>query len=426
MFRQTIVWLKIISKILGIAGSELKRQLRFTRVRLQRRFSEQAPPPGPAKNIVVVGANFAGFFAAEILAKSLLPSSGYQVVVIEPNSHFQFSWLLPRFCVVEGHEHKAFIPYEGWRKNLPDGILQWVKDRVVSISRSHVKLRDGTEIQYEYLIIATGSGVEEGLPSRVNHTEKLEGIRRLQEMQKGIKAAKSVVIVGGGAAGVEVATDAKDLYPEKQVTIVHSRDALMHRFGKKLQDEALEGMQKLGVDVILGERVLAEDAAMGTVTLSSGTVLHCDKFVNCTGQKPTSGLMKELSPSSIAETGHIRVKPTLQVADDTLPNVYACGDVADTGVPTPNARSASRQAAVAADNILASIRGRQPSYAYQYSWPVDSFIKLTLGLYRSTTYMGDGKESVVFRSKEKIDLMSEFVWQRFGSKPFEDDNLKSD
>lgn len=40
--------------------------------------------------------------------------------------------------------------------------------------------------------------------------------------------------------------------------------------------------------------------------------------------------------------------------------------------------------------------------------------------------MGDGKESVVFRSKEKIDLMSEFVWQRFGSKPFEDDTLKSD
>ena len=54
----------------------------------------------------------------------------------------------------------------------------------------------------------------------------------------------------------------------------------MHRFGKQLQDEALEGMHKLGVEVILGDRVVKEDASEGIVELKSGRVLNCDTFVS--------------------------------------------------------------------------------------------------------------------------------------------------
>lgn len=51
----------------------------------------------------------------------------------------------------------------------------------------------------------------------------------------------------------------------------------------------------------------------------------------CTGQVPQSGLLQTLSPSSINEAGFIRVRDTLQVQDPALPNVFAIGDVADTG-----------------------------------------------------------------------------------------------
>ncbi|KAL2210974.1 FAD/NAD(P)-binding domain-containing protein [Sarocladium strictum] len=420
MMRKTILWARIISAIFGMLSAEINRRARYVRTRL----SGTIPPPGPEKNIVIVGFSFAGWFATRTLAQNLPPNSGYRIIVVEPNSHFQFSWVLPRFCVVEGHEHKAFIPYDGFMSKIKDSVTL-LQDRVVTTTPTHVVLQNGEKIPYEYLIVATGAEVKEGLPSRVNHAEKAEGILRLQEIQAGIKAAKSIVVVGGGAAGVEVATDAKDLYPEKNVTIVHSRDALMNRFGKSLQDEALEGMKKLGVEVILGERVVEEDAAAGTVTLRSGRVIECDKFINCTGQKPASGMLQELSPKAIASDGHISVKPTLQVADDRFPNIYVCGDVADTKVPTPNARAAARQAAVACDNILAAMRGQEPTFIYEYSWPIDSFIKLTLGLHRSTTYMGDGEDSVMFRSKEGDDLMSKHAWKQFGAQPFEDSSYKT-
>ena len=280
MFDKAAMWATIFNCVLHLIQGELRRQVLFTKNSIKRTVSGSTPADQRNKNIVIVGASFAGYFALRVLAKSIPPDSKYRIVVIEPNSHFQFSWLLPRFCVAQGHESKAFVPYDDWGKSAPKGALKWVKDRVTFVSKKYVQLESGEEIPYEYLLIATGSGVKEGLPSRVNATEKSEGIQRLQTMQKRIEAAKTVVVVGGGAAGVEVATDAKDLYPDKHVVIVHSRDALMNHFGKPLQDEALEGMRRLGVEVILGDRVINEDASRGIVELKSGRVLDCDTFVS--------------------------------------------------------------------------------------------------------------------------------------------------
>lgn len=81
----------------------------------------------------------------------------------------------------------------------------------------------------------------------------------------------------------------------------------------------------------------------------------------------------------MSDSGYIKVKPTLQLADDKYPNIYSCGDVTDMEVPTPNARSAMQQSIVAADNILLAIEGKAPTNVYTHKWP-ESFIKLTLGL----------------------------------------------
>lgn len=101
--------------------------------------------------------------------------------------------------------------------------------------------------------------------------------------------------------------------------------------------------------------------------------------MNCTGQRPLSDVVATLSPSSISSSGHIKVKPSLQIADDSLPNIYICGDVADTNTPNPNARSAMRQGTIVADNILRAAAGKTPSYVYENQW-ADGVIKLTLGL----------------------------------------------
>ncbi|KAK4152282.1 apoptosis-inducing factor 2 [Chaetomidium leptoderma] len=437
--KKAILFTRLVAYGFRVSVSILRRAVSVKFAALTTRTLTPPTDHSEVKNVVVVGAAFAGYFAARILAASLPRDGRYRVVVIEPNTHFNFTWVLPRFSVVGGHEHKAFIPYTpAFFAQGPKDVVRWVRDRVTSVRKGSVVLRSGDEIPYEFLIIATGSTVANGLPSRLGVETREEGMGVLKAMQARIKAANRVVIAGGGAAGVELATDAKNQYPDKSVTLVHSRQAVMHRFGPGLQKDAMDALQRLGVDVILGERVDSGSADGKFIALGSGRKVECDCFVgrvadiqmlagqiNCTGQRPASRLIAELAPDAIAPSGHIRVKPTLQIDDESLPNVFVCGDVADTKDTNPNSRIAGRQAEIAADNVVLAATGKEPSYTYSPGWG-DGVIKLTLGLDRSTTHFWDGESELLFSHQEAdLALMCGRAWAGVSAKPFEDTGMYS-
>ncbi|KAI0404089.1 FAD/NAD(P)-binding domain-containing protein [Xylaria palmicola] len=429
LFKKAWLIARTVGNIAVFVGCLVSRSawLRMRRVR-HRLFSSSSPASEHGgrekRNIVVVGASMAGYHAAKSIAECILPGSPYRVVVVEPHDHFHFTWVLPRFSVVAGHEGKAFIPYGPYLRRVPGGgVLRWVRGRAVRITESSVRLDGGEEIPYAFLVVATGAGAADALPSRVDADGKAEGVARLRDMQTKIKEARNLVVVGGGAAGVELATDAKSQYPEKTVVLVHSRDSVMHRFGPELQSAAMDGLKNLGVQVITGDRLIGEDKEQAVVKLKSGKVIGCDFLVNCAGQKPNSALVAELSPGSITATGHVLVKPTMQIADESLPHIYVCGDVAESRAPNPNSRTARAQAAVAADNVILAVDGREPTEKYEPQW-IDGLIKLTLGLDKSVTHMGDfsGTE-LLFRAKEKdVALMSRGAWKHMGAVPFQEDS----
>ncbi|KAK3896968.1 apoptosis-inducing factor 2 [Staphylotrichum tortipilum] len=406
--------------------STLRRALSIKIQLLAEQTHRRPTNSSEIKNVIVVGAAFAGYSAARTLANSLPRDGSYRVVVVEPNSHFNFTWVLPRFCVVEGESHKPFIPYTPtFFSQSPKGMVRWVRDRVASVQKGRVVLRSGHELPYEFLVIATGSTGVNGLPSRPGVEDREAGMQLLAQMQARIKTAARVVIAGGGAAGVELAADAKDKYPDKSITLVHSRQALMHRFGPGLQKGAMDALERLGVDVILGERADSQSADGKSLTLSSGRKIECDCFINCIGQKPASGLVAGAAPNAIAPTGHIRVKPTLEIDDNALPNVFVCGDVADTKVANPNSKSATRQAEIAAYNVAMAARGRKPVHTYQEVW-VDEFINLTVGFERSLTHFWGGTSELLFRGRATDpDVMCKRAWAGLAGKPFEDTGVYS-
>ncbi|KAF6820123.1 hypothetical protein CPLU01_12848 [Colletotrichum plurivorum] len=416
--KKVFLFVKLVGYTLRLYVDFISRA--YTTKKITPGNSSKDASAGPI-NIIVIGASFAGYHAARLIASSLPADGLYRLIIVEPNRHWQFTWTLPRFCVVKGHEAKTFIPYGPYLPADAAPVIRWVHDRVSTIGEKTVTIQGtGEEIPYSYLVIATGSGVGMSLPSRVGSTDKAEGVQHLQEFQQRIKAAKNLVVVGGGAAGVELATDAKDQYPEKNVTLVHSRDAVMNRFGPELQAGALKGLKDLGVQVILGERTTTESPVDGFVTLRSGRKLECDFLVNAVGQQPSSQLINDIAPEAIAKSGRIRVKQTMQIDVDSLPNIYVCGDVAEAGVTNPNARAAMKQAMFAADNLVLALQGKAPSHLYRPSW-ADGVIKLTLGLHKSITAFGSGNTELLFRGKEKeITLMIERTWQHMGVTPYED------
>ena len=146
----------------------------------------------------------------------------------------------------------AFISYDNLAKGAPDGIFQQVRDEVTDVTESHVNTAGGLSLPYEYLIIATGAA--QPPPGRLVANTKEDGIEELRGFQQRINDAGRVAIIGGGAVGVELVTEIKERYPDKQVTLIQSRQHLLPRFGPKLHGRVLETLQKQDIEVLLGER----------------------------------------------------------------------------------------------------------------------------------------------------------------------------
>jgi NADH dehydrogenase FAD-containing subunit len=282
MFQKAILVINFISYGFGTAWEMISDLITL---HIRSRKHALLPPldmNSDRPNIVIVGASFAGYHAARLIAGKLPPSSNHRVVVVEPHSHFHFTWVLPRFCVVD-QEHKAFIPYGPYLSSAQAGRVQWIQDRVLEVDEKSIRLQgSGERIPYEFLVIATGSGATMGLPSRVGADQKEDGLECLRDMQKNIQDAHNLIVVGAGAAGFELATDAKHKYPEKHVTLVHSRDAVLNRFGPELRAAAAKSLKDLGVEVILGQRMESISIIDEQVALKSGRKLKCDFMVSFT------------------------------------------------------------------------------------------------------------------------------------------------
>lgn len=230
-------------------------------------------------------------------------------------------------------------------------------NEAAAASKSNAKKKlwsvDSVSIPYSHMVYALGSHLPD--PLRTEARTKKEGVSWMRDIQNRVKSSREIVLVGGGALGVEFATDIKSVYPDKKVTLIHSRKQLLPNFDYKVHEVALKRLQELGVKVVLGERLaLTEGCPRGSsvtdpssmnqqatictpgdakgegaqahrkgicvgdgrkkVKTTGGNEFECDLLLLCTGQQPNSSLMAQLSPTSVdSRTRLIRVLRTLQV-----------------------------------------------------------------------------------------------------------------
>ncbi|KAL4874584.1 hypothetical protein BJY04DRAFT_203576 [Aspergillus karnatakaensis] len=385
------------------------------------------------KTVLVIGGSFAGLQTVRRLTQTL--PSGYRVLWIEKNSHLNYCFAFPRFSVVSGLEGKAFIPYTGVEEGAVQGILERVQGKVVAVEKGRVKLEaEGQngwwmDVDWTYLVIATGSS--SSLPVRLAATEREGGCEELRGVQDVIKHSARIAVVGAGAVGVELASDVKEFFPEKDVTLFHSRGEVLSRFGPRLRKYALGALEGLGVKVLLNERPdipghgsMARDAVL---ELKDGRKEKYDLVINCTGQTPNSSLISSMCPGSISKsTSQILVHPTLQIITPDQPSssvaanetpIFALGDVAAHPGPLM-ARAGFMQAEIVVSNILSMIKGNPAKAEYKPDWFIEGAIKLTLGKTHNVVYSRDegehGAEVLLPSQKGTLDLDVGRAWREFG------------
>lgn len=243
---------KYLPTLLGLAASILYQRIQAFIHRFTYKLLSET------QNVVVIGGSFAGATLSRRLAESL--PSGYRVILVERNSHFNYTFNFPRYSVTQGREHKAFVPYDGLSgSNAPEGIFEQVKDTVVGLTEEEVQLKSGKYIPYQYLAIATG--VTQSPPAKLLANEKTEACHELQALQRRVQESKTIALVGAGAVGVQLAGDIKSFYPSKHVTLIHSREQLLPSFGNKLHVYVLDKLHQMGVETLLGERPVIPQAS---------------------------------------------------------------------------------------------------------------------------------------------------------------------
>lgn len=265
---------RIILKILSIFLPHLFGiiRLKYTAFRHNSTYKAVESP----KNIVIVGGSFAGAKLARWLADSV--PTGYRVVLVEKNSHFNYWFAFPRYSVVRGWEKGAFVPYDQILGNTHEkGSMLHIQAEALRSTDKQVLLANGEAVDYAYLIIATGSW--QPSPAKMTSTSREGACDEFKGVQNGIEGAERIAVLGSGGVGVELASDIKTYYPKKSVTLFSSRDAVMPNFGAKLQTYVGKRLDALGVDMRYNSRPQALSDRK-TIQLPDGTTEEYDLVVS--------------------------------------------------------------------------------------------------------------------------------------------------
>ncbi|KQX14740.1 oxidoreductase [Streptomyces sp. Root431] len=310
--------------------------------------------------IVVLGAGYAGAYAAGTLARRLSPKDTEVTVV---NAEPDFVQRLRLHQLAAGQEIEA--------PQLADVFagteirLRLARVTAVDPERQVVAVADADgvgELGYDTLFYALGShGDDRGVPGVAEHAfdvaarpSALRLRERLDSLEKRGKGV-NVLVVGDGLTGIETATEIAESRPGLSVTLV-ARGELGAQLSAAGRGHLRQVCDRLGVAVLEHTSVEAVEATR--VLCADGTALAADATVWTAGF--TVNPIAAASGLEVTENGRIVVDRTMRSVSH--PDVYAAGDsvyaVGDNGRPLPmSCASAGYTGRQAVDAIVGRLTG---------------------------------------------------------------------
>ena len=340
--------------------------------------------------LVLIGNGMAGIRTLEELLK--IAPDLYEITVFgaEPHPNYNRILLSP---VLAGEQTFEDIVLNDLNWYADNGIRLLLDRKVVKLDRRLRKVyaADGSEAEYDRLVIATGSNPFI-LPVPGNRLEGVIGYRDIADTQAMIDTAKShshAVVIGGGLLGLEAANGLKQRGMD--VTVVHLADWLLERqldrtAGKLLQS-ALEARGiRFRLNTVTDELVDNGDGRVCAVQFKDGDVVAADLVVMAAGIRPNTELAEK---SGIPCNRGILVNDTLQTYD---PRIYAIGECAShRGIAYGLVAPLFEQAKVCANHLA------QFGFASYKGSVVSTKLKVTgIDLFSAGDFMGgEGTEEIV-------------------------------
>ena len=335
-------------------------------------------------HVVIIGGGFGGLTAARVFRRD-----DVDVTLIDRNNHHTFQPLLYQVATATLNPSDITAPIRHVLRKQRNVLVLLADVTVIDVERRTVSIDDGEhrrDVEYDYLIVAAGArhsyfGHDEwasDAPGLKTMDDALEIRRRfllaferaeLTDDEREREAYMTIVIVGGGPTGVELAglipdvvhgfrRDFRRIDPGRvRIVLAEGGPRLLPTFPEEISARALEDLRELGVEVRLDSivsRVDADAAYIGDERIATRTVLWA-------AGNAASPLARYLDVP-LDRAGRVLVQPDLSIPGH--PEVFVVGDMAALedirGVPVPGvAPAANQEGKLAAENIRRSLRGAE-------------------------------------------------------------------
>ncbi len=364
-------------------------------------------PASKLPRVVVVGGGFAGINL--IKAMKNMP---VQIVLFDKNNFHQFVPLLYQVATSGIEPDSIIFPYRKMFRKYKNIIYRMAEVTKVDPENNTISTSIG-DISYDFLVIATGSktdyfgnkDIEKFGIGLKSITQALD-IRSLllQNLEEAVlrcigrdKATlSSVMIVGGGAAGVEMAGALAEFkkyilpmdYPELERThvkiiLVEGSGRLLQSMPEKLSEKAYHYLKKMGVDIRLN--TIVKNYSPDKVEFTGGETLNVSALIWTAGVK--GEILYGIGKERISRKQRIVVDEYNKV--EGLDRVFAIGDIAfmkTDGYPKGHpmvAQVAIQQGKNLAANMLSSIKNK-PLRKFKYT---DKGTMATIGKKKAVAYI---------------------------------------
>lgn len=333
------------------------------------------------KNIVIIGAGYAGVHAAKKLAKKYKQDDSVSITLIDRHSYHTMMTQLHE--VAAQRAEPGDIQFD-LRKLFNHSRVKLVTDEVkhVDHEKKVVTTEQGT-YPYDYLILAMGGEPNDfGTPGVHEHGFTLlsweNAVKLHEHIEKTVRHAATVhdekkrramltfAVCGGGLTGVEMIGEllgqrtrlAKiNKLDEKDISLylVEAVPTILNVLDRKDADKAEKYMVENGIKILKNSPIV--EVKTDRIILKSGDEIPSYTLIWTAGIKANSDT-KDFGMES-ARAGRLKVNEYMEASG--FKNVYVVGDLAyfeDRGKPTPQMVEAAEQTGgTAAKNIIASISG---------------------------------------------------------------------
>jgi NADH dehydrogenase len=311
----------------------------------QEEVSEQS-----GLRVVVIGAGFAGLSAAKKLSRQ-----GFSVTIVDRNNFHTFQPFLYQVATAGLDVSEVAYPVRTIFHRRPDVSFRHGEVAQIDLESHCVLLRDGSKLEYDELVVATGAtagffGIK-GAAENSHPLYTLADARKLRNLtlrvledtearpERHDGGAVSLVVVGGGATGVETSGALVELlavsrqrdsfrldWGRSRVILVDAAKGLLNGFHEEAGRYALETLRSRGVDVRLGApvtEVTPDGLKLGGD--HDGEEIRADLVV-WAGGVTVLGTLASSMPVAMQKSGRVEVQDDLALAGH--PEVSVAGDAA--------------------------------------------------------------------------------------------------